>query len=408
MNGARSGYGRGVTNFGNMQNEIYFAGLGGAVPELPMTAAGLEELARERLSPAAFGYVAGSASSERTADANLAAFDRHAIVPRMLRGTASADARDLGVEVLGTRLAAPVLTAPVGVLELVHPDAERAVGAAAAELGVGSVLSTAASTSIESVAEVSGENWWFQLYWPSDDEVAESLVRRATAAGAKAIVLTADTPGMGWRPRDLELGHLPFLQAKGIANYLSDPVFRSRLTTPPEESVEAMQMAVLTWVSMFGNHAIRSGDVARLTGWTDLPIVVKGIVHPDDARAVVDAGAAGVVVSNHGGRQVDGAIAALDALPDVAAAIGERATVLLDSGIRTGADVVKALALGADAVLYGRPWVYGLGLAGADGVRHALRMLLADLDVTLGLAGFASVAELDATVLRSARGGRGL
>ncbi|MFF0816180.1 alpha-hydroxy-acid oxidizing protein [Rhodococcus sp. NPDC003318] len=384
-----------------MQNEIYFSGLGGVVPELPMTAAGLEDLARERLSPEAFGYIAGSASTERTAAANLAAFDRHAIVPRMLRGTAAADARDLAVDVLGTRLAAPVLTAPVGVLEMVHPDAEAAVGAVASELGVGSVLSTAASTPIETVAAASGENWWYQLYWPSDEEVAESFVRRAAAAGAKAIVVTADTPGMGWRPRDLVLGHLPFLKAKGIANYLSDPVFRSRLATPPEESTEAMQMAVLTWVSMFGNHALRTRDVARLRDWTDLPIVVKGIVHPDDAREVIDAGASGVVVSNHGGRQVDGAIAALDALPEVAAAIGDRAAVLLDSGIRSGADVMKALALGADAVLYGRPWVYGLGLAGADGVRHALRMLLADFDVNMGLAGFATVAELDPSILRA-------
>ncbi len=402
MRSGVNGYGLGVTSFGNMQNEIYFAGLGGAVPDWPMTAAGLEEAARQRLSPEAFGYIAGAASAERTAAANVAAFDRYRIVPRMLRGTSAPDARDLSVEVLGTTLAAPVLTAPVGVLELVHPDAEAAVGAVTSELGVGSVLSTASSTPIEAVAPVSGDAWWFQLYWPSDDEVARSLVRRAAVAGAKAIVLTVDTPGMGWRPRDLELGHLPFLRAKGIANYLSDPVFRSRLTAPPEASVEAMQMAVLTWVSMFGNHTIRANDVARLTEWTDLPVVVKGVVHPDDARAVVDAGAAGVVVSNHGGRQVDGAIAALDALPAVASAVGERASVLLDSGIRSGADVVKALALGADAVLYGRPWVYGLGLAGADGVRHALRVLLADLDLTLGLAGFASVRELDRSILTEA------
>lgn len=393
-----------MTYFGSLQNEIYFAGLGGAVPELPMTAAGLEVAARQHLSPEAFGYIAGGASAERTAAANLAAFERYRIVPRMLRGTCAPDARDLSVNVLGTTLAAPVLTAPVGVLDLVHPDAEAAVGSVTSELGIGSVLSTAASTPIESAAPVSGDSWWFQLYWPSDDEVARSLVGRATAAGAKAIVLTVDTPGMGWRPRDLELGHLPFLRGRGIANYLSDPVFRSRLSAPPEDSVEAMQMAVLTWVSMFGNHTIRTKDVARLTEWTDLPVVVKGVLHPDDAHAVVDAGAAGVVVSNHGGRQVDGAIAALDALPKVASAVGERASVLLDSGIRSGVDVVKALALGADAVLYGRPWVYGLGLGGAPGVRHALRVLLADLDVTLGLAGFASVAELDRSILSEVRG----
>lgn len=384
-----------------MQNEIYLAGLSGAKPALPMTAQGLEDAAREQLSPEAFGYIAGSASTERTAASNLRAFDKHAIVPRMLRGTSAPDARDLGVEVLGTRLAAPVLTAPVGVLGLVHDAAESAVGAVTAELGIGSILSTAASSTIEEVAAVSGENWWHQLYWPANDELAQSFVQRAEKAGARAIVLTADTPGMGWRPRDLALGHLPFLQAKGIANYLSDPVFRSLLATPPEESAEALQIAVLTWVSLFGNHAVRIADVAKLRQWTTLPIALKGVLHPDDARAARDAGADAVVVSNHGGRQVDGAIAALDALEPVAAAVGHEMDILFDSGIRCGADVVKALALGADAVLLGRPWVYGLGLAGEEGVRHVLRSFLADLDVTMGLAGLASVAEIDRSILVS-------
>jgi len=389
-----------VTFFGNMQNEIYLTGLSGARPELPMTAAGLEARARTELSDEAYAYVAGSASTERTAAANLDAFTRHRLVPRMLRGTSAPDARDLSVDILGTRLAAPVLTAPIGVLGMVREHGEAIVGEVTAELGVGSVLSTAASSTIEDVGAVSGDNWWYQLYWPADDELAQSLVQRAAKAGAKAIVVTVDTPGMGWRPRDLELGHLPFLRAQGIANYLSDPVFRSRLATPPEESAEAMQIAVLTWVSLFGNHVLRASDIAKITEWTGLPVLVKGIVHEDDARAVVDAGADGVIVSNHGGRQVDGAIAALDALGPVAAAVGDRATVLMDSGIRCGADVLIALALGADAVLYGRPWVYGLGLAGADGVRHALRILLADLDVTMGLAGLSSVTEIDSSVLR--------
>ncbi|MFM1731141.1 alpha-hydroxy-acid oxidizing protein [Prescottella soli] len=384
-----------------MQNEIYLTGLSGARPELPMTAAGLEARARAELGAEAYAYIAGSASTERTAAANLDAFTRRALVPRMLRGTSAPDARDLSVDVLGTRLAAPVLTAPIGVLGLVRERGEAIVGEVTAELGVGSVLSTAASSTIEDVGAVSGDNWWYQLYWPADDELAQSLVQRAAKAGAKAIVVTVDTPGMGWRPRDLELGHLPFLRAQGIANYLSDPVFRARLAAPPEESAEAMQMAVLTWVSLFGNHVLRAADIAKITEWTGLPVLVKGIVHEDDARAVVDAGADGVIVSNHGGRQVDGAIAALDALGPVAAAVGNRATVLVDSGIRCGADVLIALALGADAVLYGRPWVYGLGLAGADGVRHALRILLADLDVTMGLAGLSSVAEVDSGILRT-------
>ena len=385
-------------NFGDLQNEIYFRGLSAELPALPMTAIGLDAAAKNVLSAQAYAYVAGSASSERTATANIAAFARHRIVPRMWRGSSAPDGRDLCTTVLGTELAAPVLTAPVGVLELVHPAAECAVAEATKGLGIGTVVSTASSTPMEDVAAAAGD-WWFQLYWPADDEVARSLVERATSAGAKAIVVTADTPGMGWRPRDLELAHLPFLQAKGLANYFSDPVFRSRLSAPPEASEEARQMAVLAWIGMFGNHTLRLKDVARLQEWTDLPVVVKGVLHPDDASALVDTGAAGVIVSNHGGRQVDGAIAALDALPAVAAAVGERGTVLFDSGIRCGADVVIALALGAHAVLYGRPWVYGLGVAGKSGVEHALRCLLADVDLTMAMAGIRSVADIDAAVL---------
>ncbi|MEO6880681.1 MAG: alpha-hydroxy-acid oxidizing protein [Mycobacteriaceae bacterium] len=388
-----------MSSFGDLQNEIYLAGLRGTRPELPMTADGLEAAAREHLSPEAFGYVAGSASTERTARANVAAFAAHRIVPRMWRGTAAPGSRDLSTTVLGTTLTAPVLTAPIGVLGLVHPDAEPAVASAATELGIAAVVSTAASTPMEEVATAAAGTWWYQLYWPADEEVARSFVQRAERAGAGAVVVTADTPGMGWRPRDLELGHLPFLRAQGIANYLSDPVFRSRLAAAPEESPEALQMAVLTWLGMFGNHTIRPADIARLKEWTTLPVLVKGVLHPDDARAVVEAGADGVVVSNHGGRQVDGAVAALDALGPVAAAVGQRSTVLLDSGIRCGADVVVALALGADAVLTGRPWVYGLGLAGRAGVLHALRCLLADLDLTMAMAGLARVSDIDATVL---------
>ncbi len=388
-----------MTSFANFQNEIYLAGaMGGTRPALPLAAAGLEARAAAELAPEVFAYVAGSASNERTAAANLAAFGRYRIVPRMWRGTLAA--RDVSVEVLGTRLAAPVLTAPIGVQSLLHERGEAIVAEVAAALGIGSVLSTAASTPIEEVGAVAGDSWWFQLYWPADDEVARSFVERAEKAGAKAIVVTADTPGMGWRPRDLELGHLPFLLGKGIANYLSDPVFRSRLQTPPEESDDALRMAVLTWVGMFGNHTIRPEHVARLREWTSLPIAVKGVLHPDDARAVVEAGASGVVVSNHGGRQVDNSIAAIDALGPVVDAVGDRADVLFDSGIRSGADVMVALALGARAVLYGRPWAYALGLAGADGVRHALRALLGDFDQSMGLAGFGTVAELNRQILR--------
>ncbi|MGQ4598719.1 alpha-hydroxy-acid oxidizing protein [Nocardia sp. R6R-6] len=388
--------------FIDFQNEIYLGGLGGALPELPMTAAGLEALARERLDPAAFAYVAGSASAERTAVANRSAFDRYRILPRMLRGATGPGARDLSVEVLGTRLAAPVLTAPIGVLELLHEGGEVIVAEVAKELGIGTVLSTAASSTIEEVGAAAGA-WWYQLYWPADDELARSFVQRAERAGASAIVVTVDTPALGWRPRDLELAHLPFLHGKGIANYLSDPVFRALLPAAPEESEEAMRTAILTWVGLFGNHTLRPADLARLREWTDLPIAVKGILHPDDARQVVEAGADAVVVSNHGGRQVDGSIAALEALPTVVATIGDRADVLFDSGVRTGSDVLVALALGAKAVLYGRPWAYGLGLAGAAGVRHALRALLADLDSTLGLSGCVDLGTVGRSLLSTVR-----
>lgn len=387
-----------VANFGNYQNEIYLGGLGGIRPTLPMTPSGLAELARERLSPEAFAYVAGSASAERTAAANLAAFERHRLIPRVWRGTTAPDARTAAVEVLGTRLAAPVLTAPVGVLELMQPKGEVIVAEVTKELGIGSVLSTAASSTIEEVGAVAGD-WWYQLYWPNDHDLARSFVQRAVAAGAKALIVTADTPGLGWRPRDLEHAHLPFLHGKGIANFLSDPVFRSRLAAAPEDSADAMQIAVLTWVGLFGNHGLRPADIARLREWTDLPVAIKGVQHPDDARAMIDAGADGIVVSNHGGRQVDGAVGALDALGPIVDAVGDRAEILFDSGVRSGADVLVALALGAKAVLYGRPWVYGLGLAGKDGVRHALRCLLGDLDVTMGLAGVASLADVDPAIL---------
>ncbi|MGK8521506.1 alpha-hydroxy-acid oxidizing protein [Nocardia asteroides] len=388
--------------FIDYQNEIYLGGLGGVTPELPMTAAGLESLAKQRLDPAAFAYVAGSASAERTAAANRSAFDRYRLLPRMLRGSTAPGARDLSVEVLGTKLAAPVLTAPIGVLELLHEGGEIVMAEVTKELGIGTVLSTAASSTIEDVGAAAGA-WWYQLYWPADDELACSLVRRAERAGASAIVITVDTPTLGWRPRDLEHAHLPFLHGKGIANYLSDPVFRAKLAAAPEESDDAMRAAILTWVSVFGNHTLRLADLARLREWTDLPIAVKGILHPDDARQVVDAGADAVVVSNHGGRQVDGCIAALDALPAVVATVGDRADVLFDSGVRTGSDVLVALALGAKAVLYGRPWAYGLGLAGAAGARHALRMLLADFDSAFGLSGCTNLSGVSRALLSMVR-----
>ncbi|MDQ3899776.1 MAG: alpha-hydroxy-acid oxidizing protein [Actinomycetota bacterium] len=382
-----------MAHFGDLAKEIYQRGLAGHRPDLPMTADGLEAAARHVLPAETLSYVIGGASTERTIAANREAFARWRIVPRMLRGVTE---RELSTTVLGTSMTAPVLTAPVGVLGLVHPDADLAVARAAAGLGLASVLSTASSTTLEDVAAAAPDApRWFQLYWPRDPQLAESLVRRADAAGYQAIVVTVDTWTLGWRPRDLALAHLPFLQRKGIANYLSDPVFQARLGAPPEKSEQAMQAAIGVWMEVFGNPTLGWSDLAQLREWTRLPVLVKGICHPDDARAALDHGVDGLVVSNHGGRQVDGSRAALDCLPGVVAAAGG-APVLLDSGIRCGADVVIALALGAQAVLVGRPWIYGLGLAGQRGVDHALRVILADLDLTLALAGYSRPSHLDA------------
>jgi len=378
--------------FANFQTEIYLKGTTGERPPFTTDLAGLEEVARRVLTDQAFGYVAGSAGSGSTARANRAAFDRWRIVPRMLRDVSE---RDLSTTVLGSAMAAPVLLAPVGVQTIVHPDGELASARAAAGTGLVFVHSTAAAHSIEQVAEASGDGRrWYQLYWPNDRDVATSLIGRAEAAGYSALVVTLDTFVMGWRPTDLDTAYLPFLQGIGIANYVTDPAFTAPLAddAPPTA-------AVMRWAGMFGNPALTWADLAWLREQTSLPIVLKGVLHPDDARAAVDAGVDGLVVSNHGGRQVDGAIAALDALPGVVEAVGDALPVLFDSGVRTGADVIKAVALGAVAVLYGRPYIYGLGLGGQVGVEHVLRCLLGEMEVTMALSGRRAVADLASDVL---------
>ncbi len=379
-----------MVHFGDLQAEIYARGAAGQVPELPMTYEGLEAAAREVLSPGAFGYVAGSAGRESTARANVAAFERWRLDPRVLREVLE---RDLTTEVLGQRLSAPVLTAPVGALSIIRPDGELAVARAAAGLGVGLVVSTLTSVPLETVAEAGGGPRWFQLYWPRSRDLALSFVRRAEAAGYSAVVVTLDTWTLAWRPRDLQEGYLPFLAGAGLANYLTDPVFRALVPEAGADQPEGAA-AVATWAGLFGNPALTWADLSWLTDQTALPVLVKGVTHPADARAAVDAGVQGIVVSNHGGRQVDNARASLDALADVVDAVGDRTTVLFDSGVRSGAHVLVALALGAEAVFVGRPWVYGLALAGEEGVAHVLRNLLAELDITLALCGHARPADV--------------
>jgi lactate 2-monooxygenase len=369
------------------QNEIYVTG----ESAWPVGADEWEALASAKLEPGPFGYIAGGAGNESTLRANREAFEQRRLRPRMLTGNS---ARDLSVEVLGTPSPFPFFLAPVGVLSIAHPDGELAAARAAAALRVPFILSSAASHSIEEIAAAMGDApRWFQLYWVSDREVVESLVHRAEASDYSAIVVTLDTLTLGWRPRDLRNGYLPFRQGQGIAQFTSDPVFRSRLSVPPEEDP---LVAAGTMLAMFPNLALCWDDLAWLRELTSLPLLVKGVLTAEDARRALDSGIDGIVVSNHGGRQVDGAIASLDALLEVRSAVGPDATVLMDGGIRGGADVLKALALGANAVLLGRPYVYGLVVGGQPGVDAVLQQLAAETDLTLALIGGTVARDLDA------------
>jgi lactate 2-monooxygenase len=374
----------------SVQNAIYISG----ESRWPVAAEEWETLAEEKLDPGAFGYIAGGAGGETTMRANREAFERRRIKPRMLTGNTK---RDLSVEVLGTHSPAPFLLAPVGVLSIAHPEGELAVARAAASLGIPFCLSSAASSSIEDIAEVMGDApRWFQLYWINDREVIASLLSRAKAAGFSAVVVTLDTPILGWRPRDLRRAYLPFIKGEGCAQFFSDPVFRAKLTKPPEED---LLTAAATMLATFPHLALTWDDLAWLRELTDLPMLVKGVLTGEDAKLALDAGVEGVIVSNHGGRQVDGAVAALDALVEVRDAVGPEPTVLMDGGIRHGADVVKAMALGADATLVGRPYAYGLAVGGQGGVEAVLQQLWAETDITMALAGLSSVRELDRSIL---------
>ncbi len=374
--------------------EIYARGLGGETPTIPVPVADLEAKAMAAMDPKAANYVWAGAGTEDTVDANVEAFRRHRIVPRMLRDVS---ARDLSTTILGTAMPAPLLLAPIGVQAVVHPDGELATARAAAAVGVPMIASTAAHFSLEEIAEAGGDApRWFQLYWPNDPGLARSMVERAEAAGYGAIVLTVDTFIPGWKPRDLQQAWLPFLNGMGVANYFQDPVFRAALAQPPEEDVGA---ATGHFLGLQANPALSWDDLAQLREMTSLPIVIKGIQHPDDAREAVRRGIDGVVVSNHGGRQVDGAIASIDALPAIAEAAGDDLAILFDSGVRGGADALKALALGADAVCLGRPYVWGLALDGQAGVEAVLKMILAELDLTMALCGLTRPEEIGPELL---------
>ncbi|MGW4717255.1 lactate 2-monooxygenase [Nocardia sp. NPDC004260] len=384
-----------MTNFGDYQNEIYFQGLGGVLPDFPMTYTDLEAKARAALPPGIWSYVAGGAGDELTQRANVTAFEKLGLIPRMLRASKT---RDLSIELFGMTLPTPIFLAPVGVIGLCAQDGhgDIATAKAAARTGVPMVASTLTVDPLEDVAAEFGDTpGMFQLYTPTDRDLAQSLVQRAEAAGFKAIVVTLDTWVPGWRPRDLTVSNFPQLRGHCLANYFSDPVFRALLPSPPEQDPKT---AVLNWISLFGN-ALTWDDLAWLRSLTDLPLVLKGICHPDDARRAKDAGVDGIYCSNHGGRQANGGIPAIEHLPEVVAA-ADGLPVLFDSGVRTGADIVKALALGATAVGIGRPYPYGLALGGVDGLVHVVRSLLAEADLLMAVDGYPTIADLGPEAIR--------
>jgi lactate 2-monooxygenase len=403
------------------QFEVYVGGARGVRPRVPVSVARLERAARKAMAPEGYAYVAGGAGTEETMRANRAAFERLRIVPRML---CDVSARDTSVELFGTRIPSPMVLSPIGVLEMAHRDADVAVARAAAAEGIPLVFSNQASRPMEECAQAMGDApRWFQLYWSTHDELVASFVSRAERCGCSAIVLTLDTTMLGWRVRDLDLAYLPFLRGKGLAQYTSDPVFVDALqetlrqAPPPggritlaaigtlwelagafpgsrRENLRSglARAAVRRFVETYSRPSLSWDDLAFLRERTRLPVLLKGVLHPADAVAAIEHGMDGVFVSNHGGRQVDGAIATMDALPAIVEAVGGRAPVLVDSGVRSGADMLRALAVGATAVGLGRPYVWGLAAGGEEGVREVIRNYRADFDLTLGLAGCASIA----------------
>jgi lactate 2-monooxygenase len=378
-----------MTNFGAMQNEIYNAGLRGILPTYPVDFATLEKRAHEALGPSLTNYVAGGCGDEHTQDQNAAAFHHWGMVPRMM---VDCTTRDLSIELFGHCYPTPLFMAPIGLNGEASQDrhGDMAAARASAMTGVPFCASTLANDPLEDVKAACGDTpAWFQLYTPKNRELATSLIRRAEDAGYKALVVTLDTWVTGWRPRDLNASNFPQLRGKVLQNYFTDPVFRSLLAKPPEEDPAA---AIFTWAATFG-QVLTWEDMAWFKSVTKLPIVLKGICHPDDARRAVDTGADAIYCSNHGGRQANGGIATIDLLADVVAAAGD-VPVLFDSGVRSGTDVVKALAMGARAVGVGRPYTYGLALGGAEGAAWVLRSILAEADLLMAVNGYPTLADV--------------
>jgi lactate 2-monooxygenase len=378
-----------MSHFGDYQNEIYFKGLSGVLPTLPVDFKLLEQKAQALMPASVLSYVQGGCGDEFTQRHNVDAFNHWGLIPRMLVDSSK---RDLSIELFGLKLPTPIFLSPIGVLGICtsngHGDLD--VAQASARTGIPMIASTLSNDPLETVAKSLGETpGFFQLYTPKDKALAESLVHRAEAAGFKGIVVTLDTWLTGWRPRDLNTANFPQLKGHVLQNYFADPCFRALLAKPPEEDPSA---AIMQWAQTFGK-VLTWADLPWLRSLTKLPLILKGICHPDDARRSIDGGADGVYCSNHGGRQANGGVAAIDMLPAIVEACGET-PVLFDSGVRHGSDIAKALAMGATAVGIGRPYAYGLALDGIDGVTHVLRSLLAEADLLMAVDGLPNLAAL--------------
>lgn len=381
-----------MPHYGDLQNLIYGAGLSGVVPDIPVDFATLKTRAEAVMEAGTLNYVQGGCGDEHTQDWNAAAFRHWGMVPRMMVDTR---ARDMSIELFGLELPSPVFMAPIGVTGICTTDGhgDLAEAQASAETGVPLCATTLSNDPLEEVSKACGDTpAFFQLYTPKDDGLTKSLLQRAEAAGYKAVIVTLDTWVTGWRPRDLNTGNFPQLRGHVLKNYMVDPRFRELLAVPPEQDPAA---AVQTWAATFGK-VLTWDHVAWLKSLTSLPIVLKGICHPDDAERAIAAGADGIYVSNHGGRQANGGVAAIDCLPAVAAAVDGRVPLLFDSGVRSGTDVVKAIALGADAVGIGRPYAYGLALGGAEGCASVLRAILAEADLMMAVNGWPTLADVRA------------
>ncbi len=379
--------------FADYQKELYDQSLHGNQPQYPIRFEDLEKKAAAAMTPKVLQYVAGGAGDEHTQRANCAAFKRWGLYPRM--GIAPEE-RDMSVELFGMRFPSPIFMAPIGVIGVCDPDGhgDMLCARASVRTGVPFFVGTLTSDPMEDIAAELGDTpAFFQLYTPPDRKMATSLVRRAEAAGFKAIAVTLDTWVTGWRPRDLSGGNYPQVPSGCLANYASDPVFRSRLSRDEDATAAAMRK-----LPIFGGP-FRWDDLEWLRAETDLPLMVKGICHPDDVRRAKDIGVDGIYCSNHGGRQANGGLPCLDCLPDVLEA-ADGLPVLFDSGVRSGADILKALALGATAVGIGRPYAYGLALGGVEGIVHVLRSLLAEADLIMAVDGYPSLKDLTPEALR--------